>query len=104
MRRIFMMFLAVAMISIACGPAFVEGAGRSFPVQKNGANDIPVIIDVLVLRPVGLAACVVGLAAAVIAMPFAIPSNSTDKVYQALIAEPFYYTFKRPLGKNRAME
>lgn len=104
MKRFFVIFLAVMTISMTCGPAFAEGAGRSFPVQQNGVDDIPIIIDVLILRPVGLAACVVGLAAAVIAMPFALPSNSTDKVYRALIADPFNYTFKRPLGKNMPMK
>jgi hypothetical protein len=100
MKRLFVVVLAVAMLSVPCGPALADSAARSFPAQNNGMDDVPVIIDVLILRPVGLAACVVGLAAAVIAMPFALPSNSTDKVYRALIADPFHYTFRRPLGRS----
>jgi hypothetical protein len=94
--------LAASMIWAACGPAFAEGSGRATPALYEGEDDIPVIYDVLIMRPLGLAACIVGLAAAVVALPFAIPSGSTDKVYQALIVDPFHYTFKRPLGKNRA--
>lgn len=91
--------MAAVVLSVACGTDLAGTAERPFQARHE-ADDIPVVIDVLILRPVGLAACVVGLAAAVIALPFAIPSKSTDKVYRALIAEPFLYTFKRPLGKS----
>jgi hypothetical protein len=100
MKRCVLIFLAVIMISMPCGPAFAANAERSYAVQDDGADDIPIVIDVLILRPVGIAACVIGLAVAVVAMPFALPSKSTDKVYRALIEDPFHYTFTRPLGKN----
>lgn len=102
-RRIFIMLVAF-MIMLPCGYVAAEDVDKQVSIQENEHSDIPVIIDVLVLRPVGLATCVVGLAATVVALPFAIPSKSTDKVYNALIAEPFDYTFKRPLGKNRPMK
>ncbi len=104
MKRWIVIILAFAVVTAPCGPAFAEGVDRQIPVRESGEDDIPIIIDVLILRPVGLATCVIGLAASIVAMPFAIPSNSTEKVYRALIAEPFYYTFKRPLGKNRSMD
>jgi hypothetical protein len=59
-----------------------------------------VFFDVAILRPAGLIACALGLAASVAALPFAIPSGSTGKVGKTLIADPFAYTFKRPLGQN----
>ena len=68
--------------------------------RQSKPEDIPVLIDVLILRPVGLASCAVGLAATVFALPFAIPSGSVEKVTQALIREPFDYTFRRPLGES----
>jgi hypothetical protein len=104
MKRGIVLVLAVIMITVPCGYVHAEGMDKQVPVQENSQDDIPIIIDVLILRPVGLATCVLGLAASIVAMPFAIPSNSTGKVYRALIAEPFYYTFKRPLGKNRSMD
>ena len=104
MNRWIIIVLVAIMITLPCGYVTAEEIDSHISIQESGQDDIPVIIDVLVLRPVGLATCVVGLVASVVAMPFAISSGSTDKVYRALIAEPFNYTFKRPLGKNSPMK
>jgi len=55
--------------------------------------------DVLILRPAGIIACAVGLVGAAVALPFADTSNSQEVVTQSLIADPFAYTFKRPIGQ-----
>lgn len=57
-----------------------------------------VLLDALVVRPIGIGACAVGLVGALLTMPFAAMSHSTDRVQQSLIREPFEYTFTRPLG------
>lgn len=101
MRNIIAIFLAVVLLVPACGSAtFALATEETIQVRQGEVEEIPVIIDVLVLRPAGLVACALGLTAALIALPFAIPSDSMDKVSEVLINEPFYYTFKRPLGKN----
>ena len=99
-RGMILLWIVVLLTLPAATVAAAAGAEGMTPVPQSEAEEIPVIIDVLILRPAGLVACVVGLAAAVIALPFAIPSGSMDKVSRALIQEPFVYTFKRPLGKN----
>jgi hypothetical protein len=105
MQKLIAISLTVVLLALACGSAaFAGSTEESMPNRQSQTEDIPVILDVLILRPVGLVACVVGLAAAVIALPFAIPSGSMDHVSQDLIQEPFYYTFKRPLGKNMPRE
>jgi hypothetical protein len=58
-----------------------------------------IIADMLFLRPVGVAACIVGLAGALVAFPFAAITNSCDRVCNALIVKPFKYTFERRLGQ-----
>jgi len=101
MKKKIIICLTLMLLLSFCGSATLAGSrDEVMPVRQGEAEDIPVAFDVLLLRPLGLVSCVVGLAAAVIALPFAIPSDSTDKVSQALIKEPFDYTFKRPLGKN----
>lgn len=104
MKKIIVICLTAALLAPAWGSSVLAGdMDEAMRERQSQAEDIPVIIDVLILRPAGLAACAVGLIAAAIALPFAIPSGSTDKV-GALIQEPFYYTFKRPLGKNMPRE
>jgi hypothetical protein len=58
-----------------------------------------IIADVLIMRPLGAAACIVGLAGALIAWPFAAITNSCDRVCRELITKPYKYTFERPLGQ-----
>lgn len=93
--------LTVLLLFTAGAPAFAGNMDQAAPGQAESMDDVPMIIDVLVLRPMGFASCVIGLAASIIALPFALPSKSTDKVYQTLIVEPFQYTFMRPLGKSK---
>lgn len=57
------------------------------------------ILDALVVRPFGLAACAVGLVGALIVSPFAATSESGPTAGQELLVKPFEFTFKRPLGQ-----
>jgi hypothetical protein len=70
--------------------------------SKQAQQDPPgelIIADTLIMRPLGVAACIIGLVGAVVTMPFAAISNSQDRVYRALVEKPFKYTFQRPAGQ-----
>jgi len=54
--------------------------------------------DVLFARPVGLVSIVAGTAMFIVSLPFAIPSGSVETAGRLLVADPFRYTFERPLG------
>ncbi len=84
------MIVFVALL-IAASAASAEGT-----VSGNRAADMAV--DVLVMRPLGLVATVLGTALTVVALPFTIPSGSVGESAQTFIVEPAAYTFKRPLG------
>jgi hypothetical protein len=58
-------------------------------------------MDILLVRPVSLAATVVGTAVFIVSLPFSIPSKSVGTTAQALVVEPFNYTFTRPIGEFR---
>ena len=55
-------------------------------------------VDILLVRPVSLAATVVGTAVFIVSLPFSIPSKSVGATAQTLVVEPFNYTFTRPIG------
>jgi hypothetical protein len=55
-------------------------------------------MDILAVRPVSLAATIVGSALFIVSLPFSIPSQSVGSTAQTLIVEPFNYTFTRPVG------
>jgi hypothetical protein len=54
--------------------------------------------DLLMVRPVGIAATLVGSAVFVVALPFTMISGDTQHSLDKLIKEPGKYTFNRPLG------
>ena len=56
--------------------------------------------DILLARPMGLVATVLGTTLFVVGLPFTLISSSTEQAAQKLIVEPAEFTFTRPLGKG----
>jgi len=79
--------LVVCALIVSTAPAFGEST-----------DGMGIVADVLIARPVGLVAIVFGSAMYIVSLPFAIPSGSVDKAGKLLVADPFNYTFCRPLG------
>lgn len=65
-------------------------------VSGDKATDM--VVDAVVMRPLGLVATVVGTVLTVVALPFTIPSGSVERSARELILRPADYTFRRPLG------
>ena len=64
----------------------------------SGDKSTDMVVDAVVMRPLGLAATLVGAVLTVVALPFTIPSGSVESSVRELIVKPAEYTFKRPLG------
>jgi len=85
-------------ITIAC-LFFALSAGNVsgvLPEERPGA--FAMVIDVPI-RILSLGLAMVGTAFFIVALPFALSSGSTGDAWDALVAEPFQFTFTRPLGK-----
>ncbi len=86
--------------AIALGLALSLGslsfASRADTVSGDRGSDM--LIDLIVLRPIGLASTVVGSAVFVLGLPFTIPSGSVGDSACELVKRPAAYTFTRPLG------
>jgi hypothetical protein len=61
-------------------------------------NAVSMMFDLVLLRPLGLAATVVGTAFFVVSLPFSILGGNTGEAAKKLMVEPAKYTFTRPLG------
>lgn len=55
--------------------------------------------DVVLARPLGIAATAVGTAVFVVSLPFSALGGNTGQAAKALVADPFQFTFMRPLGR-----
>lgn len=101
MRRIFIILTVFATLAVVI-PAL---AGETLPPDPALSGDFSsqymgerILADFFVLRPLGLAAGLIGLGSAVVIMPMACATNSVDRVDRELVQKPFIYTFRRPLG------
>lgn len=98
-----MKFLRSRLRWISCGMllclAAFPGAGLA---QSDALEDevpaLAMIGDALVVRPLGVAATLVGLAAFVVSLPFSALGGNVEEAAQILVLEPAEYTFSRPLG------
>jgi hypothetical protein len=55
--------------------------------------------DVLVMRPVGIVGTALGSVVWVVSYPFAYWGGNTEASTEALVQNPFEWTFQRPLGE-----
>jgi hypothetical protein len=76
---------------------------QSFVLAKDSSSGGPstgaVVLDILVLRPLGLCGTILGASAFVISLPVTVPFKKTDEASKMLVMEPYGYTFERHLGK-----
>ena len=85
--------ITIACLFLALSAGHVSGA---LPEERPEA--FAMVIDVPI-RVLGLGLMVVGTAFFIVALPFALTSGSTGDTWDALVVEPFQFTFTRPLGK-----
>jgi hypothetical protein len=84
--------LALAVTLLAC-PAYAEDLN---PVSEPSGHAM--LLDLLILRPVGLVATAVGGIGYVVSLPFSAAGGNAEQARRTLVEDPAYYTFGRPLG------
>lgn len=91
-RRPICWMLVLAFVAMPGGAS----AQQEDTISGDKAGDM--VVDVVLMRPLGLFATVLGTALTVVALPFTVPSGSVESSARELIVKPAEYTFKRPLG------
>lgn len=64
----------------------------------SGDKGTDMVVDAVVMRPLGLVGTILGAVVTVVTLPFTLPSGSADEAAQYMIVAPAEYTFNRPLG------
>ncbi len=62
------------------------------------------MVDVILARPLCLAATALGSAFFVLSLPIALPTKSVNRSAQALVVTPAKATFTRPLGDFESLK
>lgn len=89
--------LTVVMAGLIGVTAVPAGAASEEPVTGDKGSDM--LVDLIVMRPLGLASTVVGAAVFVVALPFTLPTGSVKTSAHEMVVRPAEYTFNRPLGE-----
>lgn len=92
----FMAVLLVLMV-FSSGTAFALDE-----IERREPSAPEMVLDLFVLRPGGIVATVAGTGIFVVALPFTLPTGSVGVSARKLIADPFAFTFMRPLGYDTA--
>jgi hypothetical protein len=87
--------LSLSLILIATAPSAPASASTD---GKELGDDIAIIVDLILFRPLGLATTVAGTVAYVASLPISLPTQSAGKTFNAFVVGPARYTFVRPLG------
>jgi hypothetical protein len=90
--------ITIFLVFILLVPVFNVQGGEETHQERIPSSDT-MLFDLLVLRPIGLATCALGLAASIVSVPFDSWSRDPSYVGKRFIEEPFEFTFLRPLGK-----
>jgi hypothetical protein len=76
-----------------------SGAAADDPNTVSGDKGTDMLVDVVIMRPLGLATTLIGTVLTVAALPFTLPTGSVDASVREMIVKPAEFTFKRPLGE-----
>jgi hypothetical protein len=94
-RKLLVLLCSVALIG--------AGSGKAVAATQNPDAGAAAVADIAIVRPVCLAATVIGSAFFVVSLPFAFLTHSVDKTADALVRAPARATFVRPIGDMDAL-
>ena len=94
---IFILLAAVLSFTWAASPALAEDREYQY-VTGEDRNAASMMFDLVLLRPLGLAATVIGTAFFIVSLPVSAIGGNTGEAAKKLVVEPAKYTFSRPLG------
>jgi len=95
----------VVTITLLAGPtgapafAYQAGDGREYysEVEPEPTGGM-MMWDAVVMRPLGIVGTALGSVVWLVSYPFAALGGNADESTQKLVAQPFNWTFHRPLG------
>ncbi|MDB6035676.1 MAG: Cation/multidrug efflux pump [Verrucomicrobiales bacterium] len=92
------------LLVLLCSVAVVwAGPGKVLAANESPDAGAAAIADIAIVRPVCLAATVIGSAFFVVSLPLAFLTRSVDKTADALVRTPARATFVRPIGDMDAL-
>lgn len=96
LRTIITCFVLVALLAVPFGSSALA---QDDPfLEENDTTAGLMTVDLLLVRPVGIGATILGSVVFVLALPFTAATDDVNYSMEKLVKEPARYTFKRSLG------
>lgn len=88
------------LIALILGFLSITGANPAFArdADNEEASGPSMVLDALVVRPMGIAGTILGTVFFIGSLPFTILGGNVPEAAEALVIKPARYTFVRPLG------
>ena len=92
-RPVAFLVLVLFLLTATVAPAMDQA-----DVDDSEVTTTAMIGDLLFLRPLGLAATIIGTFFFAVTIPFTATAGNTESAGEKLVKEPARFTFERPLG------
>jgi hypothetical protein len=89
----------VAMVVLAVFAGFLGAPPVVWAEEEADPAGTEIIFDLAIARPLGFAGLAVGTTVFIASFPFAVAVGRVEDTANALVAEPYNFTFVRDLGK-----
>ena len=83
--------------ALVCVP-FGASAFAGSQTNNSDVTGSAMAADLILVRPLGIVATVLGCAVFIVSLPFSALGGNTKQASQKLVKEPAEFTFTRPLG------
>ena len=93
-----MLVLSAVMLIYA---SLAPSVSAQVEVEKRPPGAGAMTYDLVLLRPLGIAATIGGGAIFVVSLPFSAIGGNVGRAWEALFVQPVAFTFARPLGAFR---
>lgn len=90
-------FISLLLGSFLLFGSYSQGFSWEKWTKDDPITDEWIIMDILVARPLGIVAGIVGGGLFVLSLPFSIPTQNIGKMSEVLIERPFKFSFRREL-------
>jgi len=91
--------VAIVLYGIVGLPSVVWAQETYGPQLTNKPTGTEILFDLVLIRPLGMVGLALGTTVFVAALPFLLVTGSAENAADALVDEPFKFTFVRGMGQ-----
>lgn len=99
-KKLTLLLVILSLVFVPCSTmASEEMSSDGYSFKDDQVEIGKMTTDALLVRPLGIAATAIGFGLFIVSVPFSALGGNTGDAWNALVAKPAEFTFKRPLGE-----